>query len=100
MRALPILEPRRVASATYETLAMLLDASEVITGDRVRPQLEKKTDAVAILLRDRALVLLGSRSAGAARSWRASTSSTSSGAPKVSSSRSRSPRRTCRASPK
>jgi integrase len=58
VRALPIGESRRVAPATYETLAMLLDASEIIVGDLVRPQL-KKTDAAAILLRDRALVLLG-----------------------------------------
>ncbi len=48
-----------MAPATYETLAVLLAASEALAGGRVRPQLEKKTDAVAILLRDRALVLLG-----------------------------------------
>jgi integrase len=48
-----------VAPATYETLSVLVAASEALAGGRVRPQLQKKTDAVAILLRDRALVLLG-----------------------------------------
>ncbi len=45
--SLPIREPRRVALATHETLSVLLAASEALAGDRVRPQLEKETDAAA-----------------------------------------------------
>lgn len=58
VRALPIREPPRVAPATYETLAVLLDASE---ANRRRPRAavnETQTGAAAILLRDRALMSL------------------------------------------
>jgi integrase len=59
VRAIPIREPRRVAPATYESLQLLVDAIEAMSRESVRPQLEKQTDAAAMLLRDRALVLLG-----------------------------------------